>query len=112
MVIIFKSTKLEKVCNSEDLMARRFGTTRARLLKRRLFELAAANVLQDLRNLPQPRCHELKGTLKGYLSVDLDHPYRLLFEPADVPVPKKSDGGLDWAKVTMVRIIGVEDTHE
>lgn len=93
-------------------MVRRFGTNRARLLKRRLNELIAANTLEDLRNLPQARCHELKGALKGCLSVDLDHPYRLLFEPADNPVHRKADGGLDWKKVTTIRIIGLEDTHE
>lgn len=46
------------------------------------------------------------------LSLDLDHPYRLIFEPANEPIPTKPDGGLDWNKVTAVRILGVEDTHE
>jgi len=27
-------------------------------------------------------------------------------------LPKKPDGGLDWTKITMVRIVDVEDTHE
>lgn len=67
--------------------------------------------LEVMRRLPG-RCHELKGELAGILSLDLRHPYRLLFEPADEPVPVKPDGGLDWAGVTAVRILGVEDTHE
>lgn len=112
MVILFKTAKLEKECNNEKLMERRFGVKRSKLLKRRLTELSAVNTLADLRPLPQTRCHELKGNLKGYLSVDLDHPYRLIFEPVDNPIPKKQDGGLDWNKVTKVMIIGVEDTHE
>ena len=112
MIILFKTSKLKKECNNKVLMVKRFGTKRARLLKRRLAELAAANLLEDLSNLPQARCHELKGNRKGYLSVDLDHPYRLIFEPADNPIPKKTDGGLDWSKVTEIRIIGVENTHE
>lgn len=112
MVILFKNAKLEKECNNENLMVKRFGAKRSKLLKRRLAELAAANVLEDLRNLPQARCHELKGNLKGYLSVDLDHPYRLVLEPANNPLPKRKDGGLDWPKVTEIRIIGMEDTHE
>lgn len=36
---------------------------------------------------------------------------RLIFEPADDPVPRKPDGGLDWRLVTAVRILGVEDYH-
>ena len=112
MVILFKTTKLEKECNTENLMIRRFGSKRTKLLKRRLTELAAANSLEDLRNLPQSRCHELKGNLKGYLSVALDDPYRLIFEPPNDPLLKKPDGGLDWKKVTEIKIIGVEDIHE
>ncbi len=111
MVILFKTAKLEKEFNNENLLVKRFGTLRAKLLKRRLNELQAATSLDVLRSLPQSRCHELKGNRKGQLSVDLDHPHRLIFELVDNPIPKKSDGGLDWNKVTKVRIIGVEDTH-
>ncbi len=64
-----------------------------------------------MRNLPG-RCHELLHDRVGQLSLDLDHPYRLIFEPADEPIPKKPDGGIEWTKVTAVMIIGVEDTHE
>lgn len=111
MIIIFKTSKLQKECNNKNLMVKKYGTKRASLLKRRLSQLAAADVLEDLRNLPQARCHELKGQLKGYLSVDLDHPYRFIFEPANNPIPKKPDGGLDWTKINKIRIISVEDTH-
>jgi plasmid maintenance system killer protein len=109
MVILFKTAKLEKECNNENLLVKRFGALRAKLLKRRLNELQAATSLDVLRPL---RCHELKGNRKGQLSVDLDHPHRLIFESADNPIPKKLDGGLDWNKITKVRIMGVEDTHE
>lgn len=112
MVIVFKTPKLSKECTKERLTVKSYGAERAKLLKRRLSELAAANILEDLRPLHQARCHELKGNRKGQLSVDLDGPYRLIFEPAHNPVPKKPDGGLDWKKVTEIRILGVEDTHE
>lgn len=112
MIIVFKTGKLRKECNEENQMVKRFGPQRAKLLKRRLAELTAATILEDLLTLPQTRCHELKGDRKGQLSVDLGHPYRLIFEPAHNPRPKKPDGGLDWTKVTEIRILGVEDTHE
>ena len=76
----------------------------------RLDQLKAAGTLEVMRNLPG-RCHELTGKLQGYLSVDLDGPYRLLFQPADDPVPKKNDGSMDWSRITEVSICGVEDTH-
>ena len=64
-----------------------------------------------MRALPG-RCHELKGSRKGQLSVDLDGPRRLILEPALNPLPVKDDGGLDWNRVSSVRILGVEDTHD
>jgi len=112
MVILFKTTKLEKLCNDEKLMIKRLGPQRSKLLKRRLAELRAANVLEDLQCFPRTRCHELLHNRKGQLSVDLDHPYRLIFEPANNPIPKKPDGEFDWSKVTEITIIGVENTHD
>ncbi len=53
----------------------------------------------------------MSGNRKGQLSLDLKHPYRLLFEPAVDPVPLKPDGGLDWGQVTAVRIVEIKDTH-
>ncbi|MBW4578676.1 MAG: hypothetical protein KME42_03765 [Tildeniella nuda ZEHNDER 1965/U140] len=58
------------------------------------------------------RCHELTGDQAGQLSLDLDHPYRLLFIPANDPIPRKKDSGLNWSEVTEVEILGIEDTHE
>jgi plasmid maintenance system killer protein len=84
---------------------------RAKLLKRRLYQLRDAENLAVLRLLSQVRCHELKGNREGMLAVDLDHPYRLIFEPANNPIPRKTDGGLDWTSVTVVRVLGVEDYH-
>jgi hypothetical protein len=63
-----------------------------------------------MRRLPG-RCHELTGDRSGQLSLDLDGPYRLIFVPANEPVPLKADGGLDRTRVTAIEIIGVEDTH-
>ena len=83
----------------------------AKIIRRRLDELNAAESLAIMRTLPQARCHELTADRKGQLSVDLKHPHRLIIEPADDPVPRKPDGGLDWNKVTCIRVIEVEDTH-
>jgi len=67
--------------------------------------------LADLRNL-SGRLHELKGNRRNQLSFDLDHPYRLIFVPDHMPVPSTVDGGMDWSRVTAVKILGIVDTHE
>jgi proteic killer suppression protein len=43
--------------------------------------------------------------------VDLDHPYRLIFIPANDPIPRKQDGGLDWCAVTQIEILEIVDPH-
>lgn len=111
MDIVFRNKKMEKECNDQKLLERKHGVDRAKRLRRRLDDLRAAEYLEDMRNLPG-RCHELLYDRAGQLSLDLDHPYRLIFEPANEPIPFKADGGIDWQKVTTVMIIGVEDTHE
>ncbi len=111
MDIIFRTSKLEKFCNSAVLRQRELGDKQAELLGRRLDDLRAADSLEDISRLPPARCHELKGDRAGQLSIDLDHPYRLLFVVANDPVPVRPEGGLDWAGVTAVKIVDIEDTH-
>ena len=110
MDISFASEKFADEVNVYRLLVRRHGDRRAKLIRRRLDELRAVQTLDEMRSLPAPRCHELHGDRSGQLTVDLDHPYRLLFEPA-APVPQKADGGLDWGGVVAVVVIGVVDTH-
>lgn len=97
--------------NDSKRMRKRHGVARAKLLRRRLDDLKAADNLLVMRALPG-RCHELKGDRKFQLSLDLDGPYRLIFTVANIPIPLKPDSGLDWARVTAVLIREVVDTHD
>ena len=114
MDISFKSTKLEKEFNEGKRLEKIHGNLRAKKIRIRLAELRAVISLYDFwppKSGPS-RCHELTGERKGQLSVDLDHPHRLIFVPNHEPVPQKPDGGLDWRQVTAIMITGIEDTHE
>lgn len=112
MEITFQNKKLEKALTTTRGMVALHGERRAKLIQQRLSEIEAAPTLAMLRLLPRPRCHELKGNRQGQLSVDLDHPYRLLFTPDHDPLPQAATGGLDWAAVTRVCIQEIADTHE
>ena len=112
MDIIFKSSKLRKELSESRQTERRHGERRAKLLRSRLDSMAAADNLDHLRSLPQTNAHELTQNRAGQLAVDLDQPFRLIFEPANDPVPRKADGGLDWTQVTAVRILDVIDYHD
>jgi proteic killer suppression protein len=111
MQVFFRSKKLQKICSSAKEIQKAFGTARARKLQQRLLELSAAENLSQISRLPPSRCHEMTSDRQGQLSVDLDHPYRLFFIPANDPVPFRDDGGLDWSAVTEIEIIGIEDPH-
>jgi len=109
--IQFASDKLESLCTNFNSLMKKHGKVRAKRIMRRLDDLHAAETLADMQNLPG-RCHELKGDRAGQLSLDLDHPYRLIFTPSVTPLPpRKPDGGIDWSQVTAVTILDVEDTH-
>ncbi len=112
MNIIFKGSKLRKLANNKSHLIRKLGPEMAQVFGRRLDQLLAAETLDDLPKIGRGRCHELKGNRAGTLSVDLVHPQRLIFEPADDPVPRRDDGGLDWRSVITIRILEVADTHE
>jgi len=87
------------------------GLKKAGKLKQRLMELGAAETLADISHLPPARCHELTGKDAGTFSIDLEHPYRLLFISADDPVPLLADGGIDRKQVKEIEIIEIKDTH-
>ena len=115
MDISFKNKKLEKEFNEGAQLNKVHGNKRAQKIRMRMAALRAAESLMDFwppKSGPS-RCHELtQGKRKGQLSVDLDHPYRLIFTPAHDPVPVREDGGLDWSCVTAIKIQGVEGTHD
>lgn len=58
-------------------------------------DLRSATTLADLSPLPPTRCHLLKGDLAGKIAIDVGHPYRLIFQPDNNPLPLKEDGGLN-----------------
>jgi toxin HigB-1 len=108
--ITFRTDKLADECNNTKSLIRRYGADNARRIRRCLDDLHAAVNLEIMRLLPG-RCHELRGDLAGRFAIDLRHPYRLIFEPSNEPIPYKADGGIDWSGVTIIRILRIEDYH-
>jgi proteic killer suppression protein len=108
--ILFRDEGLQNRCNLEKERKRAWGAERAKQIGRRLDDLRAAPNLEVMRQAAG-RCEELTGDRAGQLSLRVGANYRLLFEPANEPVPYRIDGGLDWSKVTAIRILDVEDYH-
>lgn len=112
MDILFIGNKMEKDCSSLERTRQRWGDQCGKKVLLRLQQFQAAPNLETMRLLPQARCHELHKNRSGQLAVDLQHPFRLVFEPANDPRPEKPDGGLDWTRVTRIRVLEVVDYHD
>lgn len=112
MDILFRTDSLRRDCTEDKRMQRAWGADRSKVLRRRLDQLRAAENLEHFRLAFHRRCHELKANHAGCLSIDLDGGHRLLIEPQSNPRPTKPDGGLDWPRITAIRVMAVENTHD
>jgi toxin HigB-1 len=105
----FDDVKFRKVVESESKLSAKYGKRQADRIKMRLAAIRATERVTDLLPLPG-RWHELSADRHGHFSADLVHPYRLIIRPAP-PVPHREDGGVDWAKVVHVFVVGIDDPH-
>jgi toxin HigB-1 len=106
--IHFKNKKLQELCQTTRQMKKKWGNELSQKLMARLADLdAASNVSELIAGRPHP----LDYDRKGQFAIDLNNMMRLIFEPANDPIPKCSDGTVDWKKVTVIRIICIGDYH-
>ena len=111
MEITFDNKKLEKLANDYRKSQKVMVQQRAKLYNIRLGDLAKAETLEDVRNLPG-KYHELKGDRKGQWACDLDQPYRLILEAHEHPIPTDAAGKYIWFEIKGVEIIEITDYHE
>lgn len=110
MEILFRQVKLAKTCSEGRLLSKKYGQI-APKIQQRLLELRAAENLSDISTLPPVRLHPHSGKPKGYFTVDVGHPYRIIFTVANTPLPMNPDGGIDLTKVTKIFIEDIYDPH-
>ena len=109
MDIGFRNLRLRKLCEEERQATRRLGPDSARKLRARLSDLEAVACVTDLQ---AGRPHPLTGDREGQFALDLAGGHRLVFSPADAPMPSREDGSIDWSRVTAVRIEDIGDYHD
>jgi plasmid maintenance system killer protein len=114
MQVQISNKKLKRAIEDDTERTKCFGAEMAKKIQLRMGALVAAESLAVFwpPNSGPERCHELKGSLAGTFSIDLKHPYRLLFWPVDAP----SDAGVEdkkqrWQAINAIEIISIEDTH-
>lgn len=94
----YKSNKLSKVCTDFAYAKKEYGERMATLIHQRVNEIKAATSVEMLVQFSIGRCHPMQGNRKGEYTMDLVHPYRLIFENNN-------------QEVQFVRIINIEDYH-
>lgn len=110
MEIHFKTPRLAKDCNDDKRLSKKHGADQARKIRQRLDDLTAAVTLHEMRSLPG-NCHELSGDRADQLAVNLKDGLRLVFVPADDPIPRREDSGLDWKLITAICVVEITDYH-
>ena len=110
MDISYKDKKLEKYANDNKLATKKLGQRMADIFKQRLDDLEGCETLEDVKFLPG-KFHELTGNRKGQWACSLEHPYRLVFEPQEYPIPTNINGQYIYLEITSIEIIEIVDYH-
>jgi proteic killer suppression protein len=109
MKITFANSKLQNLCEEENLAKRKLGANCAKKLMSRLADIAAVTYVTQL---VTGRPHPLKGNRLGEFAVDLEGGKRLVFKPDNDPTPLTEDGSIDWSQVTAICIVFIGDYHD
>jgi proteic killer suppression protein len=109
MEITFSDEDLQALCLHSRIAVKQLGQPCARKLQSRLADLDAASCVAEL---IAGRPHPLKGARRGEFAVDLYRGFRLVFAPNHNPLPEREGGGIDWSRVTCVRITFIGDYHD
>ena len=79
MKIRFRTRKLEKCYTHHREAEQAYGKVVARKLIQQVNVIKHAKNIEELKQLPGLRCHELKGNRKGQWAVKLTGYFRLIF---------------------------------
>lgn len=80
MDITYRNNKIKKVCTDAKKAEISYGSEMACKIHQRIDEIKAADTVETLIQFRLGRCHPLSQNRKGQYSMDLVHPYRLVFE--------------------------------
>lgn len=98
---------LKQTCEGETASDRAWGATRARVIRRRLVELSAADNLGIIESLAPNRLVSLPSRGDGVFAVVVDDSARIVLECGNSKA-FGANGYVDKTKVTVARILAIE----
>ena len=107
----FMNSKMQKRFESEAQLKRRYGYRMARKISGHIAILRSLPCLAEVPAERPYRCHQLKADRDEQFAIDLVHPFRLVFEVDDDPIPRDKFGVIDRVRVTAIKNIEVIDYH-
>lgn len=110
MNITFANKQIEKLANNFSKAQKKLGHDRASKFHQRLGELHDTESFDELEFLPG-HYHSLNGNRNGQWACNLDHPYRLVFEPIPQPIPCNEHGTPILSEMKIVEIVEIIDYH-
>ena len=80
MDVVYKNDEIKQICTDFDYAKRKYGKIMAGKIQKRVAQIESADSIELMLELKWGRCHKLKGDREGQYALDLEHPYRLIFE--------------------------------
>jgi proteic killer suppression protein len=109
MLIRFSSEALAKVCNSSELLRRRWGISKGLLLEKRLSQIGAMPNLQLVTAIPGILETPVRLTKKDEFVAAVFLPLRLLFRVDHDPVPLHQNGDARCTEIHNLILMEVID---
>lgn len=104
MEIFYRNKRIRKVCESSNEAIKKHGPNCAKILQKRMSELASAITLQDIAKLIVPGLHWLEGKRKHQCAIKLPDGKRLVFEP-------KENETRAFIEIEIIEIQEITDYH-
>jgi hypothetical protein len=106
--LAFATIKLRSLCECQAKAEDAYGVAVARHLRARLADLREVDTVLEL---PAGRPRELSARPYNNYGVNLAKGYRLVMRANHSKIPVLETGKVDWAEVTRVMIMRIEDGH-
>lgn len=111
MEITFTSKKLNKLISSNRELCKEYTPKIASTIQLRMSQLAAAENLSQISQLPPTRLHKLTGNRKFQFAVDIKEKFRIVFYLVDENDEIIEDPDVPKNSVRKIRIIEVVNYH-
>jgi len=106
--LAFETKSLRDLCEKEEKARRELGPDVAHKLKHRVADLRAAESVKDL---VAGRPRETESANPGCFVIDLANGSLLAFCANHRKVPLLTSGGVDWARISRIKILRIENAH-